>query len=105
MLVSVINTARTMLRSVRAHRHAFLYDLPLDGQPPAAGAVCAVMADVARRYAALVPAWRAAGASAASDAFFREQFTSHRAGARNATRLATRRAAAPASRRSRHAHG
>ena len=39
-----------MERSLRAHRAAFLYALPLPGQPAAGGAAAALVADVALRF-------------------------------------------------------
>ena len=39
-----------MLQRLRAYRAAFLYELPLEGDPPAAGAACALIADVTRRF-------------------------------------------------------
>ena len=39
-----------MLRNLHVYRHAFLYEMPLPGEPAAMGAVCAAMADVARRF-------------------------------------------------------
>lgn len=47
-----------MLRNLIAYRTAYLYELPLNGQPHAAGAVCAVLADVARRFQPHLHAWR-----------------------------------------------
>ena len=40
----------SMLQRLSAHRSAFLYELPLDGERPAAGAACALIADVAKRF-------------------------------------------------------
>jgi hypothetical protein len=47
-----------MHRSLLAYRTAYLYELPLDGEPPAGGAVCAVIAEVARRFGPHLHAWR-----------------------------------------------
>lgn len=41
-----------------AYRTAFLYEMPLDGEAAAGGAICAVMAEVARRFGPHVSAWR-----------------------------------------------
>ena len=40
-----------MYSALLAHRTAYLYELPRDGQLAAGGAVCAVMAEVMRRFA------------------------------------------------------
>ena len=42
-----------------AYRTAYLYELPLDGHPPAGGAVCAVIAEVAKRFGPHLRSWRA----------------------------------------------
>ena len=47
-----------MLRNLHVYRHAFLYELPTAGQPAAMGAVCAVMADVSRRFKPHLQSWR-----------------------------------------------
>ena len=48
-----------MHRALHLYRSAFLYEMPLDGQPAATGAVCAIVADLARRFAVHLPAWTA----------------------------------------------
>ena len=50
-----------MFRSLLAYRTAYLYELPLDGHPAAGGAVCAVIAEVARRFGPHLHAWRVGG--------------------------------------------
>ena len=50
-----------MLQALRRYRAAFLYELPADGRPVEGGAVCAIMADVSRRFTPHLGAWRAAG--------------------------------------------
>ena len=47
-----------MLRALLAYRTAYLYELPLDGQPSAGGAVCAAVAEIARRFAPHLNEWR-----------------------------------------------
>ena len=46
-------------QALRRYRAAFLYELPSDGQPVEGGAVCAIMADVSRRFTPHLSAWRA----------------------------------------------
>lgn len=48
----------SMYRSLLAYRTAYLYELPRDGHPAAGGAVCAVMAEVTRRFGPHLNAWR-----------------------------------------------
>ena len=47
-----------MVRELLTYRSAFLYELPLDGEPHAGGAVCAILADVARRFQPFLATWR-----------------------------------------------
>ena len=47
-----------MMANLDAHRAAFLYELPADGQPAAGGAVCAILMDVHQRFGPHVRAWR-----------------------------------------------
>ncbi len=47
-----------MFRSLEEHRHLFLYELPLAGERAAAGAVCAIMAELADRYLPHIRSWR-----------------------------------------------
>ena len=53
----------TMMRQLLAYRTAYLYEMPLDGQPFAGGAVCAVVAEVARRFGPVLAHWRRANAT------------------------------------------
>ena len=53
----------SMYRALLAYRTAYLYELPLDGHVAAGGAVCAVMAEVTRRFAPHLSAWRGAAAA------------------------------------------
>ena len=53
----------SMYRALLAYRTAYLYELPLDGHLPAGGAVCAVMAEVARRFSPHLNLWRNTNAS------------------------------------------
>ena len=53
----------TMMRQLLAYRTAYLYEMPLDGQPFAGGAVCAVVAEVARRFGPFLAQWRRANAT------------------------------------------
>ena len=48
----------SMLKALLAYRTAYLYELPLDGQPAAGGAVCAVVAELARRFGPHLRSWR-----------------------------------------------
>ena len=50
-----------MYKALLAYRTAFLYELPSDGQHKAGGAVCAVMAEVARRFGPHLREWRRGG--------------------------------------------
>jgi hypothetical protein len=56
----------SMLRALLAYRTAYLYEMPLDGQPPAGGSVCAVVAELARRFGPHLSAWRADSGSGVS---------------------------------------
>ena len=47
-----------MSKALLAYRTAFLYELPRDGDPPAGGVICAVIAEVARRFGSHVASWR-----------------------------------------------
>lgn len=47
-----------MLQALLAYRTAYLYELPRDGDPAAGGVVCAVIAEVARRFGPHLNAWR-----------------------------------------------
>ncbi|KAL1522962.1 hypothetical protein AB1Y20_017926 [Prymnesium parvum] len=47
-----------MLRNLALYRQAYFYELPFDGEPSATGAVCAVMADVSRRFLPHLFTWR-----------------------------------------------
>lgn len=50
-----------MLKNLLAYRTAYLYELPRDGDPSAGGTVCAVVAEVARRFGPHLHSWRTAG--------------------------------------------
>jgi len=47
-----------MQKALRTYRAAFLYELPADGQSVQGGAVCAVLADVSRRFTPHLAQWR-----------------------------------------------
>ena len=58
ILEEAMDRYAAMLRALLAYRTAYLYELPLDGQPKAGGAVCAIIAEVARRFGPHLRSWR-----------------------------------------------
>ena len=63
LLNGAMKKHKTMHQALLAYRTAYLYELPLDGHPAAGGAVCAVIAEVARRFGPHLSAWRSAEAN------------------------------------------
>ena len=63
LLLEAESRHASMYRALLAYRTAYLYELPLEGHLPAGGAVCAVMAEVARRFGPHLNLWRNANAS------------------------------------------
>jgi hypothetical protein len=47
-----------MLKALLEYRSMFLYELPLQGQPAAGGAVCAIVAELWQRFGPHLHAWR-----------------------------------------------
>ena len=62
-----------MMANLDAHRAAFLYELPADGQPAAGGAVCAILMDVHQRFGPHVRAWRNASSHGGASGCARAQ--------------------------------
>ena len=64
-LTLTLTLTPTVTVTLTRYRAAFLYELPADGHPVEGGAVCAIMADVSRRFTPHLAAWRAAAGAAA----------------------------------------